>query len=240
MPASPGPGRVLVAVGQSPLAPAPTWTRYDDLALELCAGWDMDTGRQSELDTTDTGTARVDFNARNTTTADPNLVGMQIMLQAHDPVRDAWEPQYRGVIDDIQAEPSPEAEPLAAVQWSCVDRFDYLGGVKFLPGVMGNPNGPPNVAFYENGPVGGSGTSSFSRIETLLADAHLDPDDYVVFTGNVDVNETLYGTEEVILQGLRDAADAEFPGIANVYVDRLPGLAESSSTDASPASTRTL
>lgn len=219
MPSSPTAGRVLVAIAQSPLNPAPTWTRYDDITLELCGGWDIDTGRQSELDTTDTGTANVYFNARNNTTFDVNLVGMQIMLQAYDPVAAAWQPQYRGVIDDVQVVPNPlvdSANDLSAVQWTCVDRFDYLGGVKFLPGVHGNtaPAGMSGVAFYEDGPVN-------TRLEALLDDANVDPDDYVVFEGNVEVNETLYGTEEVILQGLRDAADAEFPGIANVYVDRF-------------------
>ena len=43
----------------------------------------------------------------------------------------------------------------------------------------------------------------------------------VVFTGNVDVNETLYDPDDVILQAVRDAADAEWPGIANFYEDRF-------------------
>jgi hypothetical protein len=44
---------------------------------------------------------------------------------------------------------------------------------------------------------------------------------YVSFEGNVDVNETSYDGDDVILQGLRDAADADFPGAANVYEDRF-------------------
>jgi hypothetical protein len=44
----------------------------------------------------------------------------------------------------------------------------------------------------------------------------------ITFSGNVDVNETLYDAgEDVILQGVRDAADAEFPGVANFYEDRF-------------------
>jgi hypothetical protein len=47
----------------------------------------------------------------------------------------------------------------------------------------------------------------------------------VVFTGNVDVNETLYDPDDTILAALRDAADAEFPGVANVYEDRFGRVA---------------
>ena len=51
----------------------------------------------------------------------------------------------------------------------------------------------------------------------------------------MDVNETLYDPDDVILQAVRDAADAEFPGVANFYEDRFGRAA--CSTGASPAST---
>lgn len=45
-------------------------------------------------------------------------------------------------------------------------------------------------------------------------------DQYVIFSLNVDVNETLYDPNDNILTAVRDAVDADFPGIANLYVDR--------------------
>jgi hypothetical protein len=69
------------------------------------------------------------------------------------------------------------------------------------------------VVFYEDGRVD-------DRIIALLDDAGLAATMRVVFTGNVDVNETLYDPDDVILQAVRDAADAEFPGVANFYEDR--------------------
>lgn len=213
---SPGAGRVLIALSAGPLVAEPTWTRYDELANCRCAGFDVARGRQSELDTTDTGTARVFFHDRAQVLNDDDLIGLQIMLQVFDPVAEQWQPVFRGHIDDIPSEPHPGAPALANVEVSCVDVFDYLGGVRMVVGEFGDalPTGMGGVVFYEDGPVD-------DRLTELLDDAGLASSMYVVFSGNVDVNETLYDPADTILSALRDGADAEFPGIANVYVDRF-------------------
>lgn len=218
---SPGAGRVLIADAAGPLVAEPSWTRYDDLGSECRNnGFDWTRGRQSEFDVTNTGTARVYFHDLAGTFADESLIGCQIMLQLYDPVTASWQPVFRGHIDDLPSSPSPGAPELTNVQVDCVDVFDYLGGAKFVVGVMGDaaPSGMTGVVFYEDGPVD-------DRITALLTDAGLASSMIVVFTGNVDVNETLYDPDDVILRGLREAADAEFPGIANVYVDRYGRVA---------------
>jgi len=213
---SPGAGRVLIALSAGPLVAEPTWTRYDELSNCRCEGFDVNRGRQSEFDTTDTGSARVFFHDRAQVLNDDDLVGLQIMLQVYDPVAAAWQPVFRGHIDDIPSEPSPSAPELANIELSCVDVFDYLAGCRMIVGVFGDPlpDGMSGVVFYEDGPVD-------DRLTSLLTDAALVSSMYVVFSGNVDVNETLYDPNDTILQALRDGADAEFPGIANVYVDRF-------------------
>ena len=212
---SPGPGRVLVALSAGPLVAEPTWTRYDTLTDCRCYGFDCYAGRQSELDTTDTGNATVYFHDRVGTLDDNDLVGLQIMLQLYNPVTDTWHIRWRGHIDDISHDlvDAPPNVPLANVSFSCVGIFDYLGGVKMLPGVFGDAGGPDDVVFYEDERVD-------DRIFALLDDAGIVSTMRVVFTGNVDVNETLYDPDDVILQAVRDAADAEFPGVANFYEDR--------------------
>lgn len=212
---SPGAGRVLIATADGPLVAEPTWTRYDELSNCRCEGFDVNRGRQSELDTTDTGTARIFFHDQ-AQVMDDDLIGLQLMLQVYDPVATAWQPVFRGHIDDISSDPHPDAPALTNVEVSCTDVFDYLGGCHMIVGVFGDvvPAGTTGVVFYDNGPVD-------DRITSLLTDAGLASSMYVVFSGNVDVNETLYDPNDTILQGLRDAADAEFPGIANVYVDRF-------------------
>lgn len=213
MPSSPGAGRVLIADGSGPLVAEPSWTRYDDLSTCRCVGFDSQSGRQSELDVTDTGTARVFFHDRAGVLNSEDLVGLQVLLQIQNAVTGAWEPRWRGHIDDLVRKTNPSA-PLSDTELVCVDIFDYLGGVQFIPGVMGDVTTLADVVFYEDGPAD-------DRATGLLDDAGIDPDMYVVFSLNVDVNETLYDVQDVILQALRDVADAEFPGIANVYPDRF-------------------
>jgi hypothetical protein len=212
---SPGEGRVWIAETGGPLAAEPTWTRYDALSNSKCYGFDCSTGRQSEIDTTDTGTASVFFHDK-AKVLDLDLVGLQILLQLYDPVDDAWHIRWRGHIDDIQRDlVDIPGVPLANVVLPCVGIFDYLGGCKMQPGVFGNaaPAGMNGVVFYEDGPVD-------DRIIALLDDALIASTMRVVFSGNVDVNETLYDPDDAILQAVRDAADAEFPGVANFYEDR--------------------
>ena len=72
------------------------------LANCRCPGFDSFAGRQSELDTTDTGTATVFFHDRVGTLDDDDLVGLQIMLQLYNPVTETWHPRWRGHIDDIE------------------------------------------------------------------------------------------------------------------------------------------
>ncbi|HSE45813.1 MAG TPA: hypothetical protein VLA89_10865, partial [Gemmatimonadales bacterium] len=221
--ASPGPGRVLIALADGPLVAEPTWTRFDNLGeLTRCYGFDCQTGRDSELDVTDTGTARVYFHDQNQTLDDDDLVGLQIMLQLYNPILAEWEPRWRGHIDDIEHDlvDGPPDIPLANVALSCTGIFDYLGGAKMLVGVFGDvaPAGMNGVVFYEDERVD-------DHIIKLLTDAQIASTMRVVFTGNVNVNETLYDPDDSILAALRDAADAEFPGVANVYEDRFGRVA---------------
>lgn len=220
---------MLIALADGPLVAEPTWTRFDELADCRCSGFDWTRGRQSEFDVTQTGSARVFFHDRAGTLDDDDLVGLQIMLQLYDPVADAWEPCFRGHIEDISRDPSPNAPALTDTEIECVGIFAYLGGVKMVLGQMGAtlPTGVSGVVFYEDGPAatGTNDPTDGGRIELLLDDADISTDMYVVFSLNVDVNETLYEPDDDILSAVRDAADADFPGIANVYEDRFGRVA---------------
>ena len=215
-------GRVLIGTGNV-LTASPTWTRYDELTDCRCAGFTIDTGRQSEFDVTDTGNATVFFNDRAGTFNDDALIGRPIMLQVQDPITSTWQPQFRGVIDDTEHDVSGSAF-VSNVQVRCKDIFDYLAQTRFLLGDHGDvvPAGAAGSIYYPDGPVatGTGDPGDGGRIEWILDDGGLDPTRYVVFSGNVDLIETFYDPDDPLLIGLRDACDAEFPGIANCYVDR--------------------
>ncbi len=219
-PTSPADGRVLIAPGGNPLDPEPTWERFDLLTNCRCSGFEISTGRQSEFDKTDTGTSSVYFRDRARVMDDPDLVGSPIMLQVQNPMTGIWEPQYRGTIDEPDYDLAPGWSEVSNVNVRCKDVFDYLSGVEMVVGVMGNPDPSPHSGgsvFWGSGSVQG-------RIEDLLGTAvgaGLDPAMYVVFTGNVSLWQTYYDAGDSIMVALRDAADAEFPGIANLYVDRF-------------------
>ena len=222
-PGTPGAGRVLIAFDDTPLEPSPTWTRIDSTA-NLVAGYDIHRGKQTLLDRTDTGTATVYLNdtaglfdpANVSSPYFGKLDGKQIMLQIWNPVTLDWWPQFTGHINDYGYDLNP-TQVVSNIQIDCVDIFDYLGGYEVAPGLDGTtpPSGSEGTVFYEDT----DGTVD-DRIKEALTDAGIDSTRWVVFTGNVKVQETKYDPGDAILNVLRDAADAEFPGIANIYVDK--------------------
>ena len=161
------------------------------------------------------------FHDQDGTLDDSALVGCQIMLQLYNPVTATWEIRWRGHVDQIDRTivDTPGA-PLADTAIQCVGIFDYLGGVKFLPGHAWRhrrsaAGGDDRGGVLRGRDASTTGSSRCSTTPDIVSTMS------VVFTGNVDVNETLYDPDDVILQAVRDAADAEWPGVANFYEDRF-------------------
>lgn len=222
-------GRVLIAFDDGPLVASPTWTRIDNTP-NLVAKIDLTVGRQTLLAQTDTGTATVYlndttglFDPRNSSSPYYNkLDGRQILIQLYNPFTATWESQFRGLIDDYGYVINPASDRngnpiLANIQIDCVDIFDYLAGYGLTPGLDGvkAPTGAAGTVYY----AATSGTVD-GRIIEVLTDTGIDPSRYVVFTGNVSLQESQYDADEAALQVLRDCADAEIPFIANIYPDR--------------------
>lgn len=217
----------MVALDDGPLEWIPTWTCLD-YTPNLVSGFDISRGRGSETETTDASTARVYLNDRDglfdpDNTGSPfygKIDGAQIALQCWDPVAEEWVRQYRGRIRRPTFEFNPATSAgvsiLSNVQLECVDLFGYLARVKMVIGVFGDtpPTGSEGTVYYGSTPVD-------DRIAALLIEAGLTSNWYVVFTGNVDVQAMLYDAADDILTAIRDACDAEFPGIANCYTDRF-------------------
>lgn len=233
-------GRVLIAFSDGPLAPSPTWTRVDDptgvnFPIGFVSGYDTRNGRQTLMSQTDTGTATVYINDHVDGPFDPRnasspyygeLDGRQILLQLFNPVTTTWEPQFRGLIDDVTYDidgsaVNTDGDPVnVAIQIECVDMFDYLNGFLLTPGLAGDtpPSGMEDGVYY----AATTGTVD-DRLIQILTDAGINSAMYgspSLASGNVKVIAVKYDPGESALTALRDAADAELPFIANMYVDR--------------------
>lgn len=201
---------------------APTWTRIDTASGVRVSQIDGKVGRQSEFEETDTGTLTIQFNDREgvvdpTNAAD--LDGKPIALALRDPVTDEWFPRFRGVIDDVQVE-MDRSQSVMRTTITAVDLFAYLSGFQLMPGQAGNtpPAESAGFVWYEDT----AGTVD-DRINQILVDTGLPaaPSDLTtVFSGNVKVQETVYSPGSTALDALRDACNAEFPTVANHYIDK--------------------
>jgi hypothetical protein len=58
------------------------------------------------------------------------------------------------------------------------------------------------------------------RLKAILADSGIPSGLTDIFSGNVNVQYTIYPPGTQVLAALQDAADAEFPGVANLYCDK--------------------
>lgn len=231
-------GRVLIAFSDGPLEAAPTWTRIDDptgvtFPLNFVAGFDTSNGRQNLVDVTQTGTATVYLNDRDGL-FDPRNVsspyfgeldGKQVMCQIWNPVTSVWETQFRGLIDEADYTPDPQAvnvdiDPInVAIQLNCVDIFDYLAGYGLTPGIDGDtpPAGSSSIIYYN---ASGVGETVKNRIDAVMAGVGIDVTRYHSASGNTQLLAGKYDPDEAALTVVRDCADAELPFIANIYVDR--------------------
>lgn len=216
------------------LEPSPTWTRIDTTD-NLVASYSIRRGRTSELARTGTGTATVKLNDVDgwfdpTNTGSPyfgNLDGKQAVLALHNPVTDSWHTIFRGFVGSYDAT-MERSQVVTYTQVALVDALDYLAGYELVPdGILGDT--PPAISdgdiYYAAGddplyPLA-FGTVNV-RINKVLDDVGWPPAPGIrdIFTGNVRLQETVYAAGSTALDVIQDAADAEFPGIANFYVAR--------------------
>jgi hypothetical protein len=211
---------VSVAPSDTLVTVEPTWTRLDNMGGGLrVAEVQIRRGRSDEFERTDTGTMRVGFRDREGD-VDPTLVdwtSRPFAFAVRNPVTDTWHPRFRGAIDEHDYNLSP-AKIKGDVVIEAVDALDYFANFELAPGLAGDtpPAGSEGYVFYEDTAV----TGPQIRINQALADASWPSGLSSIFTGNVNLLETVYSPGESILTVIHDAADAEFPGVANFFVDK--------------------
>jgi hypothetical protein len=226
-------GRFLIAFDDPTLEPTPTWTRIDSYP-NLVTSYTIDRGRQYEIDRTDTGRATVTIADVDGILDPTNPFGpfwdsgtdsskirplLQATIGRRNPVTGAWHTRYRGFIEELDytVDPSQQYNQLTV---TLIDIFEILSAVEMLPGEFGDtpPAGSEGQVFFDNAQMG-------DRITQVLTNAGIPDAFYVVFSGNVHLYEATYSSAgESAMTAVQEAADAEFPGVSNVYTDKLGRL----------------
>lgn len=213
---------ICLAFDDDTLEANPVWTRLDSTD-NLVGAYQIDRGRQYELDKTDTGRATVQINDKDgvldpTNSSGPYFGLIEPLLQAAiaiwNPVGEIWSTIFRGYVEDFDYTIDP-SQKVTRLTLSLVDGFEILSAVEMQPGQAGDtpPAGSEGDVFYDNANVD-------DRIIQAAGDAGWPTDLQVIFSGNVGLYETVYSPGDSVLQVIQDAADAEFPGVSNVYMSR--------------------
>ncbi len=212
-----------------------TWTRIDDPSVpsltytgsgataksHMVSNWTTDRGRSYELDKTQSGTATVTlqdtsgiFDPTNPASPYANFIGpmkratINVQVPGTNPVQ--WADVFTGYLESYDWVVD-QAQKIMTVTLHLVDGFEPLTRAEVVPD--------------------GTGTTTYAaqqvddRIFALLADAQWPSGLTNVNTGNVDLQATVYNPGTQILGAIQDAADAEFPYVANVYMDRHGNVA---------------
>jgi hypothetical protein len=232
--AHPDPQGIAVAFDTDTLGTAQAWVRIDgpDLPWRV-NGYSIQRGRQSELDKTGTGTAAItitdldgSFDPTNPSSPFAGLLDpfKQTKIMEINPVTDDWRTLFTG-FGDWSGELYKTGD-IGTVEVELVDGFAVLNNLEMLPA------SPPR--FGTTTPAGSEGDIYFAatsgtaqvrgRINQALTQAGWPAGWRHVFSGNIDLQAVVYARRESLLTVLLDAADAEFPGVANVLMSRIGTL----------------
>ncbi|MDQ3671686.1 MAG: hypothetical protein M3364_04505 [Actinomycetota bacterium] len=210
---------VAVAPASTILTVSPSWTRLDTLAGARVEEVQIRRGKSDEFEITGTGTCRVGFNDR-TGAVDPTTIdwiSRPFAFVVRNPVTGVWHPRFRGAVDDHHYNLDP-SEIKGDVVIEAVDALDFFANVELAPGLFGDP--PPEESagyvFFEDTTV----TGPKIRIEQGLGNIGWPVGLQSIFTGNVNLLQTVYSPGESLLTVFHDAAEAEFPTVANFYIDK--------------------
>lgn len=218
--------KVLVGLTGDPFAESPTWT--DLTSVNGFVGEaSIRRGRTDELDRTETGTAQVKLTYTGTRT-DPTggsaLIGRPAVIVLTNPVTAVDHRIFRGFVDEIVWDVRP-SQVATDVTLELVDALAIFAGVELKYQAGASPHFGYQVPAVSEGNIFYEDADVNVRIEKAIAELTLPASGWPVnlqriFSGNVGLKETIYSPGTPLLNVIHDAADSEFPGIANFYVDK--------------------
>lgn len=215
-----GAGGARASVAWEPLTePYPSWTQ---MPLARTARYNVRRGRQDEFTRITTGTADCEFTDLGALGLDPTLGGdmpLHGMLELYNPVTGEWSSIFRGHVEEDTHDLDGSMLVLRSTL-QLVDAFDYLAGYELAAGAAGHPL----PAYVDAGNVyygpDNTGQAVDDRIYAVLVDASWSTALSSIYSGNVTVQECIYDSGTQALTVIYDAADAEFPGAAIVYISK--------------------
>lgn len=210
----------------NPLTASPTWTRIDNLAGLRVRSIVIERGRRDEFGKTQTGTARLQL-VDSAGLLDPTngagtyfnqiLPDKQAKIELYNPVLAEYQTIFRGFVEDFNYTLDLTRTYLT-VDLDLVDGFAVFADYELQPGEDGDT---PDAGSEGRVVYGATVTGNVGdRIEAVYLDVGWPSGLADIFTGNVRVQEVIYEPGTSALTALMDAADAEFPGVANVYMSR--------------------
>lgn len=180
--------------------------------MPIISRYQVDRGRANEMDRTGAGTATITMIDTNRS-LDPVGGGTYEPLT---PIAIALggAPIFTGYVSRWGYEMYPN-EQYGVATIDCVDGMDVLAAAEMTPGAYGDP--ATNLANLGN-VVYDKDPQVKTRIDQVLDDTGWPTGLREVFTGNVPLQKTVYSPRQPAINAITDAADAEFPGVANFYM----------------------
>lgn len=207
-------------------ATSPTWSRIDDPLIPALGhtgvtaaakshavySWESHRGRAYELDKTQAGTATIKL-WDTTGLFDPTGSGpysaaigpmKRMAINVQNPHTKTYNDIFVGYVESWEWS-IDTAQKLMEVTIGCVDGFEPLTRAETVPDSTGK-------TVYV-------GQQVKSRIGAALDEANWPLLLRNLNTGNVVLLSSVYDPQTQLLSVIQDAADAEFPGVANFFID---------------------
>lgn len=217
---------LCIAPDDATLEPTPTWVSlydYESSGLRV-QRVQIDGGRQDEISKMQTVTLVATLfdsgGVLDTTNPSSPFVGKlnprkQVAFFLTNPLTNVEFGRFRGFLENIQTTVDV-TERFMHHTLTASGILTILATTEAIPGAAGTtpPAGSEGNVFYDSGPVQ-------DRILAALADAGIPSEMATINSGNVQVQASVYPPREDILAIIAEAADAEFPGLGNVFEDTL-------------------
>lgn len=243
------PDGICIAFGQNWSTTSPTWTRLDDPNVPVwgfkagtphntncVSGWTVDRGRSYELDKTQTGTATITLQDPHgwfdpTNAASPFYGKLNVMLPAsisiYDPNNNFYTCVFTGFVESWNWTTTID-EKLMIVTVNLVDGFEILGQAELVPSINGVTvlAGDSSNNAIQNRMVAVLNTPLPGGVQAWPDDGLLGANSRWrnINSGNSFIAPTVYNPSTTVLSVLQDCADAEFPGVANVFMNKIGAI----------------